>query len=372
MKNKIYLSPPSMVGNEKKYLTKAFDSNWIAPLGPEIDMFERNLADYLNVKNVCMLSSGTAALHLALITLGITKNDIVLCPSFTFSASANVIEYVNAVPVFVDSNIDDWTIDTELISLAIKKYKPKALIAVDIYGQSCDYSVINDICKNNGVYIIEDAAEALGSEYNNNKLGSFGDIGIVSFNGNKIITTSGGGAIFSNNKNYIEKARFLSTQAREPFLHYEHEELGFNYRMSNLLAGLGRAQLENIDNFVSMRRKIYSRYNKHLSKINGFSFLKEIKHGKSNRWLTTMLIDEKLSGINKDDIIRSLHKENIESRPLWKPMHLQPYYSDAIYLKKGKDISSFLFSNGICLPSGSRLTKEEQYKIIDIICSLLD
>ena len=362
-----------MGDNEKKYLEDAFDSNWIAPLGPHVDGFENEMASYLNVGYATALNSGTASLHLALRILGIKKDDKVLCPSLTFAASANVILYENAHPIFVDSDPNTWVLDLVACEKAIKMYKPKALISVDLYGQSCDYDAIKDLCKKYNVLLIEDAAEALGADYKGKKCSSFGEMGILSFNGNKIITTSGGGMLVSNNKDYVKKARFLSTQAREHTIHYEHKELGYNYRMSNLLAAVGQGQLEEIDNRVAKRRYIFNQYEKALSNLDGFTFMQEADYGKSNRWLTTLTIDEKIAGISRTQIINALEKENIESRPVWKPMHLQPLYKKCEYVRSNnKDISFELFKNGLCLPSGSGLSDNDQNRIIDIIFTLVN
>ncbi len=370
--NRIYLSPPHMGENERKYLTDAFDSNWIAPLGAHVDGFEKEMAEYLGVKHAAALTSGTAALHLVLRIMGITKGDIVICPSLTFAASANVILYENATPVFVDVDPKYWTIDLSSLENAIKKYNPKALIAVDLYGQSCDYDAITDLCEKYNVLLIEDAAEALGAEYKGEKCGSFGRIGILSFNGNKIITTSGGGMLVSNNKNYVKKARFLATQAREPDLHYEHKELGYNYRMSNLLAAVGRGQLLVLDKRVVARRKIFQRYFDALSQTAGFEFMPEAPYATSNRWLTTLTVDSKITGVNRTQIIDALEKENIEARPVWKPMHLQPLYKDCDYITVGEeDVSGRLFENGLCLPSGSNLSLEDQERVIDIVLNCM-
>ena len=372
MNKPIYLSPPHMGDKEQKYFMEAFQSNWIAPLGPNVDLFEKEIAQYLSMEHACALSSGSAALHLALRILGVKASDIVLCPSLTFVASANVIEYEKAQPIFIDSDPNTWVIDLHACEEAMKKFKVKALIAVDLYGQSCDYDKIRDLCEKYDVLLIEDAAEALGSDYKGNKCGSFGELGIFSFNGNKIITTSGGGMLVSNNENYAKKARFLATQAREPEIHYEHKELGYNYRMSNLLAALGRGQLEVIEDRVLARQSIFNRYEKALSNVEGFQFMEEADYGKSNRWLTTLTVDKKILGISKGDIINALQKENIESRPVWKPMHLQPYYKKCDYVtSNNEDFSAKLFKNGLCLPSGSSLSKTNQERIIDIILSLI-
>ena len=362
-----------MGDNEKKYLEDAFDSNWIAPLGPHVDGFENEMASYLNVGYATALNSGTASLHLALRILGIKKDDKVLCPSLTFAASANAILYESAQPIFVDSDPNTWVLDLVACEKAIKMYKPKALISVDLYGQSCDYDAIKDLCEKYNVLLIEDAAEALGADYKGKKCSSFGEMGILSFNGNKIITTSGGGMLVSNNKDYVKKARFLSTQAREHTIHYEHKELGYNYRMSNLTAAIGRGQLEVLDKRILSRRTIFNRYEKALSNIHGFNFMQEAGYGLSNRWLTALTVDEKITGISRNQIIEVLEKENIESRPVWKPMHIQPLYKNCEYVKGDHgDVSAKLFQNGICLPSGSSLTEGEQGKIIDIILSIIN
>lgn len=372
MDSRIYLSPPHMGEKEKEYLLQAFESNWIAPLGPNVDAFEQEMADYLNIRSACALSSGTAALHLALRILGITRDDIVLCPSLTFAASANVILYENAIPVFVDVDPNNWTIDISCLEHAMKKYHPKALIAVDLYGQSCNYDIVTDMCEKYKVLLIEDAAEALGSEYQGGKCGSFGCMGILSFNGNKIITTSGGGMLVSNHEDYIRKAHFLGTQAREPEIHYEHKELGYNYRMSNLLAAVGSGQLQVLDKRVQEKREIFQRYFDALSGIDGIEFMPEAPYGTSNRWLTTLTVDQSITGVNRTIIIESLEKENIEARPVWKPMHMQSLYRDYEFVNDGnKDISNYLFIDGLCLPSGSNLSVKDQNQIIDIIHNTL-
>jgi len=373
MPNKrIYLSPPHMSGQEVELMKDAFDSNWIAPLGPHVDAFEQEMAGYLGIGHAVALTTGTAALHLALKLVGVKDGDTVLCPSLTFSASANVILYENATPVFLDAHPDSWTLNPEALEIAIKKYQPKALIAVDLYGQSADYDIILEICESYNVAVIEDAAEALGSEYKEKKCGAFGRMGVLSFNGNKIITTSGGGMLVSNNEDVVKKARFLATQAREPEIHYEHKELGYNYRMSNLLAAVGRGQLQVLNNRVKARRHIFQRYFKALSEIYGFYFMPEAPNSRSNRWLTTLTVDPKKTGVNRTQIIDALEKENIEARPVWKPMHLQPLYKDCDYITADEeDVSANLFKNGLCLPSGSNLSETDQDRIIDIIINFL-
>ena len=372
MTNKrIYLSPPHMGSDEKSLLLDAFDSNWIAPLGPNVDAFEHEMANYLNSISACALASGSAALHLALRILDVKKGDKVVCPSLTFAASANAILYQHATPIFVDVNPNTWVIDVELLEDSFKKHHPKAFISVDLYGQSCNYDEIIDLCNKYNVALIEDAAEALGSTYQGKKLGNFGEMGILSFNGNKIMTTSGGGMLMSDNEDYVNKARFLATQAREPDLHYEHKELGYNYRLSNLLAAIGRGQLKQIEFFVNKRRQNFSNYANALSTIDGFNFMDEAEGCRSNRWLTTLTIDSNKLGITRDEIIENLESENIESRPVWKPMHLQPLYKGCEYVRNdNRDVSAELFEKGLCLPSGSSLKEKDQNRIIDIILSL--
>lgn len=357
---------------ERELLIGAFDSNWIAPLGPHVDAFEQEMASYLGGGYAAALSSGTAALHLALKILGIQEGDRVLCSDLTFAASANAIMYEKGIPVFIDADQKTWNLNPELLEKAIKTYQPKVLIAVDLYGQSCDYVNILDICKRFNIKVIEDAAEALGSEYNTKRCGSFGDMAVLSFNGNKIITTSGGGMLLSQNEDCIKMARFLATQARESELHYEHKELGYNYRLSNLLAAIGRGQLAVIDKRVKARRKIFERYYKALSVIEGVKFMPEASYGKSNRWLTTLTIDSAKTGVDRTQIIRVLEKENIEARPVWKPMHLQPLYKNCDFVSvDNQDNSKILFENGLCLPSGSSLSQKDQDRVINIILSSL-
>jgi dTDP-4-amino-4,6-dideoxygalactose transaminase len=376
MKQKIWLSSPHMSGGEMKYIHEAFDTNWIAPLGPNVDKFERELADYLTVKHCAALSSGTAAIHLALIILGVRNGDEVICSSFTFAASANPIVYLGATPVFIDSEAQTWNMDPVLLEEAIEERikmgkKPKAIILVHLYGMPAKINEILNIATKYNIPIIEDAAEAIGSEYDSKKCGSFGDIGILSFNGNKIITTAGGGALVSENKEFVDHARFLSTQAADKAVHYQHSQIGYNYRMSNILAGIGIGQLEVIDSRLERRRKVFSTYHDFLSKIEGIKFLEEPdKKFKSNRWLTTILINpDHLNGITREDIRLGLEKENIESRPLWKPLHIQPVFvSCPSYIN---DVSYNLFVNGLCLPSGSSLTDDDLSRIIDCILKIL-
>ena len=374
--SRIYLSPPHLSGLEKDFLLEALDSNWIAPLGPQVDSFEEEIVEYLDVKAAVALSSGTAALHLALRISGVQSGDFVLCPSLTFSSTANVILYEKAIPIFIDADPKTWNIDFVALEKAILSCKernilPKALITVDLYGQSVDYDIIMEICNKNNIVVIEDAAEALGSHYKGVKCGAFGKAGIFSFNGNKIVTTSGGGMLVSHDREFVEQARFLSAQAREPKIHYEHKELGYNYRMSNLLAAVGRGQLAVLDERVKIKQEIFSRYNSALGEIEGIEFMPLASYGISNRWLTTLTINEKKTGFNRDSVIAALEKEDIESRPVWKPMHLQPLYQEFEYFLSGEDdISKKLFHDGLCLPSGTSLSKIDQEKIIDIILSI--
>ena len=360
---KIFLSPPFLNGNEINHLTTALDSNWIAPAGPQVKNFEEKLSKYLNRPHAAALSSGTAALHLALKILNVSKGDLVFCSDLTFVASANVIKYVGADPIFIDSDLSSWNMCAKSLDKAFKQHLPKAVIVTDLYGQSANYKEITDICNKYRVPIIEDSAESLGAEYYNRKCGSFGEISVISFNGNKIITTSGGGMILSNNKDYIEKAKKLSTQAREKKIYYEHLEIGYNYRMSNILAALGLAQLNYLDYYVDKTRRIFQIYKKNLKSINGIEFMPEIKGGKSTNWLSAILL-KKTSYKEINNLITYLNEKNVESIPIWKPMHMQPLYSNYDFFSVEKNpVSEFLFEHGICLPSGCNLNKEDQIKI---------
>ncbi|MCK4662702.1 MAG: aminotransferase class I/II-fold pyridoxal phosphate-dependent enzyme [Bacteroidales bacterium] len=374
MKKKIWLSSPHMSGNEIGFVNEAFETNWIAPLGPNVDGFEHDLSKYLNNTNVAVLSSGTAAIHLALILLGIKPEDEIITQSFTFSATVNPITYVGAKPIFIDGERDTWNMSPELLEKAIKDRiakgkKPKAIIIVHLYGMPAKLDEIISIANKYDIPIIEDAAEALGSTYKGRKLGTFGDFGILSFNGNKIITTSGGGALVSNNAEYIEKAKFIATQARDNAPHYQHSHIGYNYRMSNVLAGIGRGQMKVIDKRVEQRRANNLFYQNNLSQIQGVFVLTEQKDYFSNYWLTTILIDpEKTNGITNEDIRLQLEKENIEARPLWKPMHLQPVFEKYPAYLNG--VSENLFDKGLCLPSGSNLTNSDLNRIYENIKNL--
>ena len=370
--NKIWLSPPHISDNEKKYVDEAFEQNWIAPVGPHINKFEDELSKVSQGFDVAVLSSGTAAIHLALVLLGVKNDDCVICSSFTFSASVNPIIYLGASPIFIDSEQDTWNMDPSLLEQAIVNQininkKPKAIILVHLYGYPSKTEEIVSISKKYDIPLIEDAAEALGSKYKNQQLGTFGDIGIFSFNGNKIITTSSGGAILSKNKEFIKKAKFLATQAREDQPHYEHKEIGYNYRMSNVCAAIGLGQLEVLETRVVKRRYIHDFYKNKLSKIESIKFLNDIDGFYSNRWLTTIVLEEN-SKINNEKIRLELQKNNIESRPLWKPMHLQPVFNTYQALTNG--VSEDLFNRGLCLPSGSNMSDQDLNRVVNIIKNL--
>ena len=367
MKNRIWLSSPHIGNNEINYINEAFSSNWVGPIGENVNEFEKGLQALTFTKHAAALASGTSAIHLALITLGVKLGDTVFCQSMTFSASANPIIYQLAIPVFIDSETDTWNMDPMLLKTALEEAKhnnklPKAIIAVHLYGMPAKINEINAIANEYGVPVIEDSAEALGANINGKPCGSFGKLGVLSFNGNKIITTSGGGALLSNDGEMIEKARFLSNQARDPAPHYQHSNIGYNYRMSNILAGIGRGQLEVLFDRVDARRNNFQSYKQYFSKHNddGFNiqFQEEPIGYYSNRWLSCIVIDPaKNKGLTKEDIRLALEIENIESRPLWKPMHLQPVFVSSKFYLNG--VSEKLFENGLCLPSGSNLTEQE-------------
>lgn len=372
--SKIFLSPPHMTGNEQKYINQAFETNWIAPLGPNVDAFEQELAEYVGVRGAAAVSSGTAAIHLALRLLGVKRGDRVFCSSLTFTASANPIVYEGAEPVFIDSEPDTWNMSPKALERALNEAKkanqlPKAVIVVNLYGQSAKMDEIMEICDSYGVAVIEDAAESLGSEYKGKKSGSFGKFGIFSFNGNKIITTSGGGMLVSDDIEALKKARFLATQARDPAPHYQHSQVGYNYRMSNILAGVGRAQLEAINDRVEARRRIFNHYKEELGDIEGIEFMPELEGTKSNRWLTTLTLDPDYIETTPYELLDSLAEANIEARPVWKPLHLQPVFEGCTYYSYRDDysVSDNLFSEGICLPSGSSMTEEQQVRVIETI-----
>ncbi|MEC5240023.1 aminotransferase class I/II-fold pyridoxal phosphate-dependent enzyme [Bacillus mycoides] len=378
-KKRIYLSSPHMSRNEQKYIQNAFDTNWIAPLGPNVDGFERELASFVGVKGGAAVSSGTAAIHLALRLLDVQKGDTVFCSSFTFVASANPIVYLGAEPVFIDSEPETWNMSPNALAHALYEANkvgklPKAIILVHLYGQSAKLDEILSLCNQYNVPIVEDAAESLGSTYKGKASGTFGRIGVYSFNGNKIITTSGGGMLVSNDVEALERARFLATQAKDPAPHYEHSEIGYNYRMSNILAGIGRGQLEVLEDRVRARRFIYKRYYEALSHMPGFYFMPELENTRSNRWLTTLTIDEKESGISIGKLLRTLAEENIEARPMWKPLHMQSLFKEKKYYphSKNEDVSHSLFQSGICLPSGSNMLAEDQQRVIQSILKAVE
>jgi pyridoxal phosphate-dependent aminotransferase EpsN len=373
-KKKIFLSSPHLSGNEKNYINEAFETNWIAPLGPNVDTFEREVAQYVNIREAAAVSSGTAAIHLALSLLGVNKGDKVFCSSLTFVASANPIIYQGAEPVFIDSEPDTWNMSPEALKRALNDANiegklPKAVIVVNLYGQSAKMDELTSICNSFNVPIIEDAAESLGSTYKGKASGTFGRFGIFSFNGNKIITTSGGGMLVSNDTIAIKRARFLATQARDPAPHYQHSQIGFNYRMSNILAGIGRAQLEVLDDRIEARRTIFKKYFQELGQIPGFYFMPELNGTFSNRWLTALTIKEEEAGLTVKELLTALSEENIEARPVWKPLHLQPVFQRAKYYAHSlsESISEKLFNEGLCLPSGSNMSIEDQMRVIDCI-----
>ncbi|APD05839.1 putative pyridoxal phosphate-dependent aminotransferase EpsN [Flavobacteriaceae bacterium UJ101] len=372
MKEKIWLSSPHMGGNEFNYMKEAYDTNWIAPLGPNVNGLEHDIENYTNCGYAAALSSGTSAIHLALILSGVTQGDEVLCSSFTFSASVNPIIYQKAIPVFVDSEEDTWNMSPELLKEAIedrisKGVKPKALILVHLYGMPAKIDEIISICKTYDIVLIEDAAEGLGSTYKGKALGTFGEFGVLSFNGNKIITTSGGGALMSSDENLIKKARFLATQARDEAPHYQHSEIGYNYRMSNICAGIGRGQFEVLDDRVNKKREIFTSYKEKLSEIDTIQFIEEPEGLFSNRWLTTVIIDSEK--VTRETVRIALEEDNIESRPLWKPMHLQPVFKK--YPAYVNNVSEKLFEKGLCLPSDSKMTESDLNRVVEIIKKLV-
>ncbi|WP_293892592.1 DegT/DnrJ/EryC1/StrS family aminotransferase [Flavobacterium sp.] len=370
--SKIWLSSPHMGGSEEHYVKEAFDTNWVAPLGPNVSGFEHDLEGFLDDGVfVAALSSGTAAIHLGLILLGVQAGDEVICQSFTFSASANPIVYLGATPVFIDSEIATWNmcpiaLEQAIIDRISKGKKPKAIIPVHLYGMPFKVSEIKAIAKKYEIPILEDSAEALGSTYKGKKCGTFGDIGVLSFNGNKIITTSGGGALVAHSKNLKDKAVFLATQARDDAPHYQHSEIGYNYRLSNICAGIGRGQMEILEEHVSLRREMHDFYEKFFRNIEGVSVFQEPNADfYSNFWLSCIIIDPSRLGKTREDLRLALEIANIESRPLWKPMHLQPIFE--MYSFYGENVSETLFKNGLCLPSGSNLTENDKDRIQDAL-----
>ena len=372
MNSKIWLSSPHMGGNEMKYVQEAYDSNWIAPLGANVNGFEQGLEEYIKGgTEVACLSSGTAAIHLALILADVQLNDEVICQTFTFSASANPITYLGAKPIFIDSEKDTWNICPVMLEEAIidriaKGKKPKAIIVVDLYGMPAKMDEITKIANAYEITLIEDCAEALGSTYKGQKCGTFGDFGILSFNGNKIITTSGGGALVCKSEDDKQKAIFLATQAKDDAPHFQHSEIGYNYRMSNILAGIGRGQMEVLDAHIGLRRDMNLFYKNIFKNVEGITVFEEPNNDYySNHWLSCILIDPGITGFTSQEMRLQLEKDNIESRPLWKPMHLQPVFKEYDYY--GGNVSETLFNKGLCLPSGSNLTKEDRIRIKEVI-----
>jgi dTDP-4-amino-4,6-dideoxygalactose transaminase len=371
MKNKIWLSSPHMGGSEMKYVQEAYDTNWVAPLGPNVNGFEQDIKDYTNSKACTVLVSGTSAIHLALILLGVESGDEVLCSTFTFSATVNPIVYQKATPVFIDSERETWNMCPILLEEAIEDRiasgkKPKVILLVHLYGMPSKMDELLKVASKFNIPIIEDAAEAIGAKYKNKAMGTFGELGVFSFNGNKIITTSGGGALVSNNPEHCDKALFLATQARDEAPHYQHSKIGYNYRMSNVLAGIGRGQMEVLDERVTARRANHAYYHEHLTS-DGLSFLNEPEGYYSNRWLTCILTH---SFVKRENIREALAQENIEARPLWKPMHMQPIFENYPVYTNG--VSEELFEKGLCLPSGSNLLREDLDRVIKVINQTLN
>lgn len=375
---RIYLASPHMGGLEEVFVKEAFDTNWIAPLGANVDGFEKELSEYVGSKAGAALASGTAAIHMALKAVGVKKGDKVFCSSLTFAASCNPIIYEGGIPVFIDSELESHNMSQVALEKAFKAYEekgemPKAVIVVNLYGQSADMDKIIKICKKYNVPIIEDAAESLGATYKGKHSGTFGEYGIYSFNGNKIITTSGGGMLVSNNEEGIAKVRFWSTQARDKARHYEHTELGYNYRMSNIVAGIGRGQLRVLEDRIAKKKEIFETYKEAFKEIEDIEMMPVCEYGEPNYWLTTITLSEN-SKVKPLDIILALEKENIESRPIWKPMHIQPYYKEYEFYSHNDEeeisVSEDIFNRGVCLPSDTKMTKEEQERVIEIIKNL--
>lgn len=368
--SRLYLSPPHLSGRELELAQDAFASNWIAPLGPHVEAFEREFAAAVGSPHAVALSSGTAALHLALILAGVRAGDLVYCSTLTFVASANPILYQDGIPVFIDSDETSWNMDPALLAEALddaaqRNRLPKAVVLVHLYGQSADIDPIRAACERHGVVLIEDAAEALGATYRRGRPGTFGQSGIYSFNGNKIITTSGGGMLVSADAALVNQARFLATQGRDPGPHYEHSRMAFNYRMSNVLAAIGRGQLEALEERVRQRRRTCEYYKKHLGHLPGLRFMPEATYGTSTRWLTVIRIDPAEFGCTPEQLRRRLEEKDIESRPAWKPMHLQPLFSTCRHV--GGGVAERIFAEGLCLPSGSSMTDRDRDRVVDVI-----
>ncbi|MED4407082.1 aminotransferase class I/II-fold pyridoxal phosphate-dependent enzyme [Heyndrickxia coagulans] len=368
MSERIFLSSPHMSdeGYEMQYIKEAFDTNWIAPLGENVNQFEKELAEKVGSKSAAALSSGTAAIHMALKAAGVGKDDIVFCPSLTFSATANPIIYQNAIPVFIDSDYETWNMSPDALEVAFEKYpNVKAVIVVHLYGLSADLDKIIELCKKHNVPLIEDAAESLGTYYKGKHTGTFGDYGVFSFNGNKIITTSGGGMLVSDDEERIDKVRFWSTQSRDKARHYQHSELGYNYRMSNIVAGIGRGQLKVLEKRVEKKNYIFKFYKKELEELEGIELMPSNEWNQSNHWLSCILLKGSIRPI---EVMLALEKENIESRPVWKPMHLQPFFEKYDFI--GTGISEKLFENGACLPSDTKMTDEDLERVVKVIKGL--
>lgn len=370
MNERIYLASPHMSdeGYEIKYIKEAFDANWIAPIGENVNRFEKEFAEKIGTKHAAALITGTAAIHMALKAAGVDKGDIVLCQDLTFAASANPIIYQNAIPVFIDSDYDTWNMSPIALEEAFEKYpNAKAVIVVHLYGLSADMDSIVEICRERQAVLIEDAAEALGTYYKGKHVGTFGDYGAFSFNGNKIITTSGGGMLVSNNEESISKVRYWASQSREKARHYQHSELGYNYRMSNILAGIGRGQLKVLEKRVEKKKYIFDFYKRELGNLEGVKLMPINEWNEPNYWLSCMSLSGKVRPL---DIIETLEKYNIESRPLWKPMHMQPFYRECDFI--GGNVSENLFMNGVCLPSDTKMTDEDLSKVCEVIKELWD
>ena len=372
-RKRIYLSSPTMHGKEQEFVKEAFDTNWVAPLGPNVNGFEKELAEYVGTDHAAALDSGTAAIHLALKLAGVKAGDIVFVPTLTFSATCNPVAYEKAVPVCIDSEVDTWNMSPEALEKAFEKYpSPKAVIVVHLYGTPAKLNEITAICKKYGTILIEDAAESLSSTYRGKQTGTFGKFGIYSFNGNKIITTSGGGMLVSEDGELIQRARFLSTQARDPARHYQHSQIGYNYRMSNVTAGIGRGQLLSLEEHKRLKKAIYEKYREAFSDLDEIRMNPLNPEGDANCWLSCMTI-AKGSKVTKDMVLDALEEENIEARPIWKPMHLQPVFADCDFItlyEGGKSLSEDIFDRGLCLPSDIKNTDEDMERIIRIIREL--
>lgn len=370
---RLYLSPPHLGDSERAFVAEAFDSNWIAPLGPNVDAFEDEFGQYTGASNAVALSSGTAGLHLALLLAGVERGDVVLGSDLTFAASANAVVYSGAEPVFVDSERESWNLDPELLADDLRRRAsagqlPAAVVVVHVFGQAANLGPILEACAEYEVPFIEDAAEALGSTYQGKAVGTFGLLGAYSFNGNKIITTSGGGMLVTADARLARRARKLATQSREPAPHYEHVEIGYNYRLSNVLAGIGRGQLQVLEDRIAARRRNFDYYARHLGGLPGIQFMPEAPWGRHTRWLTTLTIDPDEFGADREQLRLAMEEQNIEARPVWKPMHMQPVFNGCVCL--GGKVSEDLFTRGLCLPSGSNMREEDLERVVSAVHSL--